>query len=203
MGYAMIKLIGRYPSMVLYLAMSMGTLMLWPTQWKDLRFTVPFIPFLMLFLVIGANDLISKFLERRNVAWNPYFFCVILLFTSQYVLNMTKHKDEPYQDAYRSYFEMAEWAKDHLPPNAIVCTRKPEFFYFFSEHPCVSYAFTKDDKELLNGLTKSKVDYVVLDPLPFQSTRMYLLPALEKNKERFDLTHLVKAPDVFLLKYKR
>jgi ABC-type amino acid transport substrate-binding protein len=69
--------------------------------------------------------------------------------------------------------------KKSAPKGSVVCSRKPQMFWLYSESPGVNYKYTKDAKELILDLVEKKVDYVVLDNLGYSSTYLYLYPALQ------------------------
>ena len=108
-----------------------------------------------------------------------------------------------YPPNYQHFFKIAEEVHKQLPPETVVCSRKPELFYMFSRTPSVMYAWSNDDKTLIEDLIRSHTDYVVLEQLGFSSTYRYLYPAIQKHPELFPVVMHLKNPDTYLLKFER
>ncbi len=186
----------------LYILGSAAILMLWPEVWVGARFMVPIIPFIILVILMPADYLARLALSKTKLRWSPLLFTAGLLAMIQPIRTMKDTASNPYPAEFQSYFTLAEWAKKNLPDTVTVCCRKPELFYLFSGLQTVNYAYTPDDTLILNNMARNSVDYVVIDQLGFSSTPKYLVPALQKHANQFDVVYQVKNPDTWLLKYK-
>ena len=58
-------------------------------------------------------------------------------------------------------------------------------------------------RALLEDLKKRQADYVVLDNLGYRQTYEYLLPAIQNNKDQFQVLFKLDNPDTYLLKFNR
>ena len=200
--YALARLWKTQPALTAYLLASGGILLLWPEVWRGVRFMVPVIPFLIMLCVYGINDAAGYFGRKAGTGWNPLILCIGVLFMIAPVRRLHADATEPYPSNFQNYFNIAQWARENLPDTSVISCRKPELFYIFSGLSSVKYIFTEDDKLLLSDLEKEKVDFVVIDQLGFSSTGRYLVPAVQKNPDRFEVIYQQKNPDTYLLRFK-
>ena len=93
--------------------------------------------------------------------------------------------------------------KKSTPKDAIVCSRKPQMLWMYSERQGVNYLYTSDAQTLLENLIEHKVDYVVLDALGYSSTGLYLYPAIQKYYQFFPIVTHYEASHTYLLRFLR
>jgi len=86
--------------------------------------------------------------------------------------------------------------------DVVVICRKPMLFHLKSGTYTSTYKYTDDDQDLLNDLTDRKAEFVVLDNLGYRQTYEYLFPAINNNKERFQVVFKLDNPDTYLLQFK-
>ncbi len=103
--------------------------------------------------------------------------------------------------AMSSFYAAARWARDNLPPDAVVANRKPRLFYWFSNRRGDVYRFTSDTDLLLNGLDAMGAGYVVLDAIS-ATTFQYLVPAVRSHAERFTVVYRNGDPPTWILAYR-
>jgi hypothetical protein len=103
--------------------------------------------------------------------------------------------------AMSSFYDAARWARDNLPPDAIVANRKPRLFYWFSGRRGDVYRFTADADVLLHGLDTMGAGYVVLDAIS-ATTYQYLVPAVRTHAERFTVVYRQGSPPTWILAYR-
>ena len=126
------------------------------------------------------------------------------LFLMAGALKFEKAKaNNPYPPAYKNYFRIAKWMKTNTEKDAIVCCRKGSIFNIFSERLTTKYKYTKDSDEIINQLDRYQVDFVVVEQLGYGSTPRYLVPAIQKNSQRFQQVIHLKNPDTYLLKFNK
>jgi hypothetical protein len=164
---------------------------------------IPVVPLLIFYLVVGLNDLLARLTAQNPMQWSSNLLYLLLPFSFYGITTLRAEAQNPYPPSFKNYFDMAEWAGNNLPKNSIVCCRKPEFFYLFSNLHCINYAYTEDDQVFLKDLEDKKVDYIVIDRLGFSSTGKYEIPAINKNKDRFKPLHVIPQPETYLLQFIR
>ena len=181
------------PLILGYILGSLAILLIWPPVWYGNRFLLPLLPFLLFLMVLGvgrvADVLFSRL--RYTITFNPLLLIPLFFFfnaeaNSGYRQNA---KSSVYAPHYQSYFNAARWAKENLPPDAVVACRKTELFYHFSGLHTVSFARTENHRELLQQLKASGATHAVLDYLGFSDTDRYLYPAIKANSKMFRIAH--------------
>jgi hypothetical protein len=96
------------------------------------------------------------------------------------------------------------WAKDNLPPEAVIVSRKPEFTYFISQRKSVLYLFSTEPQKVLEKMMTDKADYLLYDNFYWTLTsQKYLLPVLKIYPEYFELVYQTPPPQMYLFKIKR
>jgi len=201
--YALVQIWKKQPGTTIYMAASGGILLLWPSVWIGVRFMVPVIPLLIMLALYGLHLALVNITGKMKIGWNPLVLCVGLLMMSAPIKQLQAASEEPYPPNFQNYFDVATWAKENLPDTSIVCSRKPELFYIFSGLRGTSYQYTFNDTLLLEDLEQQGVDFVVIDQLGFSSTGKYLVPAVQKNMDRFEIIYQKPNPDTYLLRFKR
>ncbi len=182
----------------IYLGATFFILLLWPEAWTDVRFILPILPFLIIFSIIGLYEIINRFMFKIN----PLLLTILIIFNLSSLEELNIKAKSDYPPGWRNYFSIARYCKKNLTEEDIVCCRKPAFFYFFSEKKGLKHKFTKDAEKLLQDLKDNNVTYVVLDQLGFSSTFLYLLPAVKKYENAFDVVYAEDNPPTLLLKFK-
>ncbi len=195
--------------LAIFLLFYLGLILIWPQQWRDVRFILPVFP-LILFHVFFA---IKKLEEKSKISYLSFvFFIASLIFFSistiksiPYYLNVKKDYIKGdilsgYPEPIKKYYTSALWARKNTDKNAIFMARKPSMYWLFSKRQCVIYPFTNNVQKTLKTIEKYKVDYIAYDGI-YSTTRAYLLPAL-KNIQN-NLTPIYKNKYVYILKMKR
>ena len=205
MIFGILKIKKHKVLMIGYLLGSFGILLLWPEVWYGVRFLLPLIPFLILFAGIAMIKILEnlKWSNKRITNISPYIFLLIIGFIIYPQLRITKiMADLPYPMNYNNYLFIAKWAKTNTPEDAIICCRKDQLFYLFSNRKTMRYKNTLDKEELIKNLNTKKVSHVVLDQLGFLSTPRYLYPAIQRHQEKFVTINHQKNPDTYLFEFK-
>jgi hypothetical protein len=190
----------KYRPLILSLFVgTFGILLLWPEVWFGIRFIMPLIPFILFLCIYGIHELLIYFnLNPKLILITPIIIFG-LNFNSYSAYNKKSKSDYP--NAYTNYFNLASWAKNNTDPKDIFIARKPQFFYLFSNRQVIKYKYTKNDKELIEDLEKRDAKYVIIEQLGYGSTARYLIPAVQKNMDRFQVVKQLKNPDTYLLKF--
>ncbi len=188
---------------ILYIIFSAGILILWPDVWTGWRFLLPVVPLIIFFAAYGVDSVVGAFAQKRKIPWNIYILCFLVLLTIPSLKVMSEKAKEPYPINFQNYFDLAQWAGSNTPENSIICCRKPELFYLFSNRKSMAYPFVDNSDSIMRSMEYAKVDYVVVDQLGFSSTRKYLVPAMTKNATRFRSVKVIKNPDTYLFRFMR
>ncbi len=187
-----------------YMAATFAVLLIWPDVWVGIRFVLPTLPFLLLFFLLGIEYAIEMI--KKSLRWkNKLLLMVVLLLLFPFygeINNMHHNANNDYVGKWKNYFSLGKSLKRSGMSDVVVSCRKPSLFYLYSGTFTTRYKYTLDDQELLKDLEKRKVDFVVVEQLGYSSTYRYLVPAIKKNQDRFNLVSVIENPETYLLEFK-
>jgi hypothetical protein len=165
----------------------LGMSLLWPEAWSDIRFLLPLLPFLLLYLVQAYQYLITMVFKRKAL-W-PAALLLVLISAANVSEDWTRVENDlkankyysqdklsGYDPAWRSFFTAAEWIKASTPENSIVVSRKPSLFYLSAQRKTFCYPFTANRDSVLKEIDRA--DYVMVEPVSGTGQK-YLIPAIQ------------------------
>jgi hypothetical protein len=88
------------------------------------------------------------------------------------------------RDGVAAFREVADWARERTPPTAIVISRQPSMFYWFSGRRGAVYRRSSEPSLVLDALDAVGADFLVIDRLDITTTR-YLAPVVRQSPARF------------------
>jgi 4-amino-4-deoxy-L-arabinose transferase-like glycosyltransferase len=185
-----------------YAVVYLGTVLVWP--WMGDRFLLPGLPIVIFFGVQVAVDLLHR-LEGRG-AYPAAVLVAAVAFVALLVANaMGLHRlaasgQGDYPPPWRNYYAAGQWLKSNAPADAVICCRKDSWLYIVTGRSCVVYPFKEPD-QLVQYMDENGVDFVVVEQLGFSSTPRFLVPAIQKHPERFELLWRQTNPDTFVLRF--
>ena len=165
----------------------MGMAMVWPEVSSDIRFMLPLLPFLLLYMVQAYQYLFS-IIFKKNGLWLAVAVLIVLAAANvsadwnkiddnlSVLKNYSQDKYSGYDPAWRSFFTAAEWIKTSTPENSIVVSRKPSLFYLSAQRKAFCYPFTSKQDSLLKAIEHA--DYVMVEPVSGTGQK-YLIPAIQ------------------------
>lgn len=174
------------------------------------RYLTAILPLLTMGLLLGVYSLVMWGIKRASKTepkWATYVVALAML----PLLTLAKpglqeeHKlsNQRYPLPYTQFFKIGKELKKNTPDNTVICSRKPQMLYLYSERPGCNYLYTQDDKELIRDMIRKKVDYVILDALGYSSTALYLFPAIQKNAQYFPIVSQYDNTHTYLLRFLR
>jgi hypothetical protein len=186
---------------IFFLLGNIGIFMLWHGG-NGIRYVIPVIPVIFITFYNGILWLINKLVKSKNsLLWGYALIIIIGILTVPTLKKLNLINSQNYPPGYKNYIAIAKSLKENTPKNTIVCGRKPEILYYFSERPSFNYKYSKDTDEVIRNLTEKNVDYVILDQLGYSSTSRYLYPAIKNNPDLFKTVIHLKNPDTYLLQF--
>lgn len=188
-----------------------GILLLWPDVWVGVRFLLPLLPLLLYLMIYGIFGSLQWVLTQLKVKNGQMIAVIAVLvigavFIIPYLRPIQKLKQEAHSDfprQYKNYFTIGEWAKQNIPDSSVVCCRKEELFYLFSNRMAAPFLQTLNTEEQMAWLQKGDIDYVLVDALGYSGTERYLVPAVQKYPAKFKVVKELKNPNTYLLKIVR
>lgn len=199
--YTVITGIQKRQLPAIFLICYVGLYMLWPQVWSDIRFLIPAIPILFYAFLIGISNLVQKF----NASATPKTIAIIFLIVlaSNSVATHELHqRNGQFPPNWKNYFEAGEWIKNNTDPNVRISCRKAFLIHAITNRKTGGYLFESPDA-IIADFEKRNIDIVILDQLGFSSTPQYLFPAINTNLNRFDVIHIVRNPDTYILRFKK
>ncbi len=189
-----------------YTAAVFGIICLWSAPSGN-RYMTTLVPLLEIGLVIGIYTLIETGLRRKfdiRRAFSPLWLLLpAVLLAGGRLQAAAEEARRPLPPHYAGFIDAAKTVRRQLPPQTVVCSRKPSVFYVYAGCHVCNFRYTEDDAELIRGLVASKVDYVVLDQLGYAATARYLYPAIRKHPELFEAVAAFRSPQTYLLRFDR
>ena len=187
----------------LFLPLYAGLLLVWPAVWSGERFLLPILPLLLVYAWAAAAWLASRVrpvarpiagaLATAGIAlWMVPGIQAQVQVGSQ--CTMFYRMGDPYAcltPEWRDYFDVAEWAEERLPADAVVVTRKPRLWYGLSDLRALIYPFTTDATAFFGEVERTGARYVVLDYVA-GTTQTYVAPILLRRTAGFCLMHATR-----------
>lgn len=172
-----------------------GLLLIWPSVWMTQRFVIPLFPFILLAGMQGLS--IGDRWDWGKIV--KLFVFVIVVGSSLVRMNPGR---QSYHPQFANYVNASRWIGRNTLKNDIISCRKGEFTYLFSKRKCVGYKYSLAAQEVINHLREKNVKFVIVDQLGFSSTPRYLVPAIKKNEELFNVVYKTLQPENWVLQLK-
>lgn len=195
-------------TMLAYIAATLGLISLFSTP-SGSRYITTILPLLSAALFVGLWQIVMlvKKTKLPIPAWVETVVALALLMMLPLckpgMQDENKQAQMRYPRQYKQFFAIGEQVKKKTPAGTIVCSRKPQMFYLYSDRPGMVYKFTQNAEELLTDLVNKQVDYVILDALGYSSTAYYLFPAIQKYPQLFAPVMHYEDTHTYLLRFNR
>lgn len=189
-----------------YAAAVVGIICLWSAPSGN-RYITTLVPLLDMGLVVGIYALLERIVCRGlklKKMFSPLWLLIPAFLLSAPKLQVTASESRRATPQQLSGFiDAAKEVRRRLPPQTVVCCRKPSVFYVYAQCHVCNFSYTQDDVKLIRGLIQSKVDYVVLDQLGYAATARFLYPAIIKHPDLFEGVAAFRNPQTYLLRFDR
>lgn len=188
----------------------LGLILVWPAVWSGERFLLPAYPLLLGYaaesLVRSARRVRPGVVVPAGVGAVVLVLLLVLPALRQGIARSITcttlyRAGEAYPclgPVWRDFFGIAEWARESLPDDAVVISRKPRLFYGLSARRGLIYPFSSDPADFFAVVRASGARYLVLDQLGGVSAR-YVGPVLEAHPDAFCFLHTAAAGQAALL----
>lgn len=169
------------------------------------RYLTTIVPFLNMGLLVGLYEIVVWALRRMgsNLKFSPWVLALLLLTSMGNIKDLHTMNKMPYPPAYQNFFNIGSALKTQVSPDAIVASRKKDLLFVATGIKGTGYAFSKDDRVVIQKLLDDGAEYVMLEQLGYSSTALYLYPAIQKNPDLFFVASHLPNPDTYLLKFNR
>jgi hypothetical protein len=191
----------------IYFALSCLAIVLFEEVVSDVRYLVPLVPLVLLYVCEGVTTV-----ARKVTSWNPAVPAVATLTLIGAIGLLSQLQAIPqnvemlrrysrgdhyagYHPAWRSFFEASDWLAADTPPDAIITVRKPRLVYLWTGRKVVLYPFSTDPDSVLDVVLET--DYVMVDQIS-GTTGRYLVPAIQRAPDRFEPIYQTEEPSTFI-----
>ena len=196
---------GKYRWVLIgYTVFTFGLVSIFSTPSEN-RYITTLIPFMNMGLLVGIYAVATNAIHRFKLKYtfSPWVLSLLLLTGIGNIQELHAMNKMPFPPAYQNFFRLGLVLKEHVSPETVVASRKGELLYMFSGTRVAGYAYSQDDRAVIQKMLDDGVEYVILDQLGYSSTPRYLYPAIQKNDDLFFVASHVPNPDTYLLKFDR
>ncbi|MBS1806803.1 MAG: hypothetical protein JST84_01260 [Acidobacteria bacterium] len=130
---------------------SLALIVIWP--WLTFRFLLPLAPFLLHYLLQGLAT-VARWGQRINDEWalpRICMLCVLALYAYDQWGYLKQIRQSPEAVSWRAEFTEVQasldWARQHLPADAIVAANNPAQFYLYTGRKAVTSSHPKQNWE--------------------------------------------------------
>lgn len=202
--YALIVGLIKRHLLIVYLTCYLGLYILWPQVWTDTRFLIPAIP-IFLYAILTSMDellqLLARALKKTVSRAGTVLFFLFLLGSNIFATNNLAQRTGQLPPNWRTYFAAAEWIKNNTEPYVKIACRKPYLLNAIANRKATIYAWKTPD-QVIAEFEKKGINIVVIDQIGYRSTPEFLVPAIQAHENRFQILHIVRNPDTYVLKFK-
>jgi len=217
-----ILLLKRREWLMLFIAVgSVG--LVWATPWpaQYTRYLMPLAPFMAICFVLTLSTINTVWRNRepgRSGTLRRIVIIGILVFTfaaelwSSLMLFRARFRQEAtvlptgagsyrlfsHKGSWRDWEEAGAWIKAHAPPDAIVSTSAPHFFYLRTGLRAILPPMEAAPERARHLLESVPVSYVIVDKLGFVDiSRRYAEPAVESDHETWRAVQSVHGTKIY------
>ncbi|MBN1826792.1 MAG: hypothetical protein JW958_11055 [Candidatus Eisenbacteria bacterium] len=182
----------------LYTGAYLAICLAWPEVWASIRFLLPVIPMILYYFGVGVVRTLGRI---PRVPMKPVLAVLLFLLLVGEAESNVRAGFAPrgYPAPWRNYFAVADWVRTETPEPSVICCRKPYLFYVRARRRTVSYLWSRDPDSVFEEMIADQVNYVVVAHLS-ATTGRYLVPAVQKHEDRFDVVLHLPNPDTYLLR---
>ena len=201
--YALIAGLLKRHLLIVYLTCYLCLYILWPQVWSDTRFLVPAIPIFFYAILTSINELLlllARALKKTASRSGVIFFFLFLLGSNIFATHALSQRIGQLPPNWGNYFAAAEWIKNNTDPNVKIACRKPYLMNAITNRKAAGYAWKTPD-QVIADFEQKGIYIVVVDQLGFRSTPEFLVPAIQAYENRFELLHIIRDPNTYVLKF--
>ena len=202
--YALISGLIKRHLLIVYLTCYLGLYILWPQVWSDTRFLIPAIPILFYAILTSMGELLqllARALKKTASRAGVVFFFLFLLGSNIFETNNLAEHIGRLPPNWNNYFAAAEWIKNNTDSQVKIACRKPYLMNAIANRKAAGYAWKTPD-EIIAEFEQKGIEIVVIDQLGFRSTPEFLVPAVQAHENRFEILHVIRNPNTYVLSFK-
>ena len=182
----------------------LGLYILWPHVWSDTRFLIPAIPILFYAILTSMDELLqllARALKKKARRTGVVLFFLFLLGSNIFATNELAKSIGQLSPNWGNYFAAAEWIRDNTESDVKIACRKPYLMNAIANRKATGYAWKAPD-QVIADFEQKGIGIVVIDQIGFRSTPEFLAPAVQAHENRFEILHIERNPNTYVLKFK-
>ena len=202
--YALITGLIKRHLLIVYLTCYLCLYILWPQVWSDTRFLVPAFPIFFYAILTSMDELLqllARALKKTASRAGVVLFFLFLLGSNIFETHALSQRIGWLPSNWDNYFAAAEWIKNNTEPDVKIICRKPYLMNAITNRKAAGYLWKTPD-QVIADFEKKSIGIVVVDQLGFRSTPEFLVPTIQAYENRFELLHIVRDPNTYVLKFK-
>ena len=202
--YALIAGLIKRHLLIVYLTCYLGLYILWPQVWSDTRFLVPAIPILFYAILTSMDELLhllARALKKTASRTGAVLFFLFILGSNIFATHALSQRIGQLPPNWNNYFAAAEWIQNNTDPHIKIACRKPYLMNAIANRKASGYAWKTPD-EVIADFEQKNIEIVVIDQIGFRSTPEFLVPAIQAHENRFEIIHIVRNPNTYVLSFK-
>ena len=202
--YALIAGLIKRHLLIVYLTCYLGLYILWPQVWSDTRFLIPAIPILFYAILTSMDELLqllARALKKTASRTGVVLFFLFILGSNIFATHALSQRIGQLPPNWGNYFAAAEWIKNNTDPHIKIACRKPYLMNAIANRKASGYAWKTPD-EVIADFEQKNIEIVVIDQIGFRSTPEFLVPAIQAHENRFEIIHIVRNPNTYVLSFK-
>ena len=202
--YALITGLIKRHLLIVYLTCYLSLYILWPHVWSDTRFLIPVIPILFYTILTSLDELLqllARALKKKARRTGVVLFFLFLLGSNIFATNELAKSIGQLSPNWGNYFAAAEWIRDNTESDVKIACRKPYLMNAIANRKATGYAWKAPD-QVIADFEQKGIGIVVIDQIGFRSTPEFLAPAVQAHENRFEIIHIERNPNTYVLRFK-
>ena len=202
--YALITGLIKRHLLIVYLTCYLSLYILWPHVWSDTRFLIPVIPILFYTILTSLDELLqllARALKKKARRTGVVLFFLFLLGSNIFATNELAERIGQLSPNWGNYFAAAEWIRDNTESDVKIVCRKPYLMNAIANRKATGYIWESPD-QVIADFEQKNIGIVVIDQIGFRSTPEFLAPAVQAHENRFEILHIERNPNTYVLKFK-
>lgn len=153
------------------------------------KYIYPIVPSIIYFFIKGIEFLCRLF-KIKIIYYLILGLTFLFFFQRTLTLIEIEHQKPYYDPFFEHYIEVAKWCGKNLPKNSRIITRKPEYFYWYSNLKGSGLLINRSPEENLKFIYDLKFDYLTITYTGFDwNTNPTLFNLLKKYP---DIVEVIK-----------
>ncbi len=202
-----LKIRAKLSALELYFIFYILLILSWPQVWSGERYILPVIYLVIFYLAYALYRLAKSkvFLMVTGIIllYNAYVIAKLVPLTlERFQAFQQGNIAQYYPQDWLSFFKCCNWVNENIPQEAVIVSRKPNMLFFQTRNQGFVYPFSENPDSVYQKIAQA--DYILTDNFQWTtSTKRYLVPAIYKYQDKFEILYKVPDDDFYVLRVKK